>query len=37
MQGARTSLFVPEFDRLFVAARATATSDAGILVYRPSP
>jgi hypothetical protein len=35
--GARTSLFVPELDRLFVAARATSSSPAAILVYRPSP
>ncbi|MGE5539604.1 MAG: YncE family protein [Gemmatimonas sp.] len=34
--GARTSLFVPELDRLFVAARATS-SPAAILVYRPVP
>jgi hypothetical protein len=36
--GARTGLFVPELDRLFVAARAAAAgADAGILVFRPSP
>lgn len=35
--GARTSLFVPEFDRLYVAARAGANQDAAILVYRPEP
>jgi DNA-binding beta-propeller fold protein YncE len=37
--GARTSLFVPEFDRLFVAARAGLFglgSDASILVLRPA-
>lgn len=37
--GARTSLFVPEFDRLFVAARAGFLgmgSGAAILVFRPS-
>ncbi len=33
--GARTSLFVPELDRLFVAARAGLGSDAAILVFRP--
>jgi hypothetical protein len=36
--GARTSLFVPELDRLFVAARAGFLglgSDAAILVFRP--
>jgi hypothetical protein len=38
--GARTSLFVPELDRLFVAARAGLFglgSDAEILVFRPEP
>jgi DNA-binding beta-propeller fold protein YncE len=36
--GARTSLFVPQLDRLFVAARAGSLgSGAAILVYRPSP
>lgn len=38
--GARTSLFVPELDRLFVAARAGffgPGSDAAILVFRPEP
>jgi DNA-binding beta-propeller fold protein YncE len=36
--GARTGLFVPEFDRLFVAARAGLLgSNAAIQVYRPSP
>jgi hypothetical protein len=38
--GARTSLFVPELDRLFVAARAGFFgfgSDAAILVFRPHP
>jgi YVTN family beta-propeller protein len=36
--GARTSLFVPELDRLFVAARAGLLgSNAAIRVYRPSP
>jgi hypothetical protein len=34
--GARTSLFVPELDRLYVAARADLLgSDAAILVFRP--
>jgi hypothetical protein len=34
--GARTSLFVPEFDRLFVAVRASLLgSDASIWVMRP--
>ncbi|MDX8502338.1 hypothetical protein RFM99_28535 [Mesorhizobium sp. VK4C] len=36
--GARTSLFVPELDKLFVAARAgQRNSRAAILVFRPSP
>jgi len=38
--GARTSLFVPELDRLFVAARAGffgLGTDAAILVLRPEP
>jgi hypothetical protein len=36
--GARTSLYVPELDRLFVAARAGVLGgDAGILIYRPRP
>jgi len=36
--GARTSLFVPELDRLFVAARAgLLSSDAAILVFRMDP
>ena len=34
--GARTGLFVPEVDRLFVAARAGG-GDAVVLVYRPQP
>ena len=36
--GARTALFVPELDRLFVAARASLLgSDATILAFRPLP
>jgi hypothetical protein len=36
--GARTSLFVPELGRLFVAARAQRLgSGAAILVFRPEP
>jgi YVTN family beta-propeller protein len=35
--GARTSLFVPEWDRLFLAARATAGKPAAIWVLRPRP
>ncbi len=40
MLGARTSLFVPEWDRLFVAVRAGVLglgSEAAILVFRPRP
>jgi YVTN family beta-propeller protein len=37
-RGARTSLFVPELDRLFVAARAgLLESKAAILVLKPQP
>ena len=37
-RGARTSLFVPEVDRLFLAVRAGLLgSDASIQVYRPMP
>jgi hypothetical protein len=35
--GARTGLFVPEFDRLFVAARAQAGEPAALWVLRPDP
>jgi hypothetical protein len=35
--GARTSLFVPELDRLYVAVRAGASEPAAIWVYRPMP
>jgi hypothetical protein len=34
-EGARTSLFVPELDRLFVAVRSGRLNSAKILVYRP--
>jgi DNA-binding beta-propeller fold protein YncE len=34
--GARTSLFVPELDRLFVAARAASNEPAAIWVFRPA-
>lgn len=38
VSGARTSLYVPEWDRLFVARRASLLAhDAAILVFRPSP
>jgi YVTN family beta-propeller protein len=35
--GARTSLFVPELDRLFVAVRASSTEPAAVWVFRPAP
>ncbi|WP_225164493.1 hypothetical protein [Bradyrhizobium sp. BRP56] len=35
--GARTSLFVPELDRLFVAVRAGAAGPAAIWVFKPMP
>jgi YVTN family beta-propeller protein len=35
--GARTSLFVPELDRFFVAARATPEQPAAVWVFRPEP
>lgn len=35
--GARTSLFVPELDRLFVAARAGWIEPAAIWILRPNP
>jgi hypothetical protein len=36
--GARTSLFVPELDRLFLAERAGLLgSEAAIAIYRPTP
>jgi DNA-binding beta-propeller fold protein YncE len=35
--GARTSLFVPSLDRLFVAARAGSGGQSAILVYQPVP
>jgi len=34
--GARTSLFVPELDVLFIAARATSSEPAAIWVFRPN-
>jgi DNA-binding beta-propeller fold protein YncE len=40
MSGARTSLFVPDLDRLFVAARSASLrfgSNAAILVFQPQP
>jgi hypothetical protein len=35
--GARTSLLVPELDRLFVAVRAGWNEPAAIWVFHPSP
>jgi prepilin-type processing-associated H-X9-DG protein len=35
--GARTSLFVPQLDRLFVAVRASGSEPAAIWVLRPTP
>jgi YVTN family beta-propeller protein len=35
--GARTSLFVPELDRLLLAARATSREPAAIWIFRPTP
>jgi DNA-binding beta-propeller fold protein YncE len=37
VSGARTGLFVPELDRLFVAARAGSNEPAAIWVLRPAP
>jgi DNA-binding beta-propeller fold protein YncE len=37
LPGARTSLFVPEMDRFFVAARAGAEQPAAVWVFRPTP
>jgi DNA-binding beta-propeller fold protein YncE len=37
VSGARTSLFVPELDRLFVAVRAGSNEPAAIWVFRPVP
>jgi hypothetical protein len=37
ISGARTSLFVPEIDRLFVAARANPGNPAAVWVFRPTP
>jgi YVTN family beta-propeller protein len=35
--GARTALFVPELDRLYVAVRARGAEPAAIWVFRPAP
>jgi hypothetical protein len=36
VSGARTSLFVPELDRLFLAVRAASNEPAAIWVFRPA-
>jgi hypothetical protein len=35
--GARTSLLVPELDRLYLAVRATISEPAAIWIFRPAP
>jgi hypothetical protein len=35
--GARTALFVPELDRLYVAVRSSGAEPAAIWVFRPGP
>jgi hypothetical protein len=37
VSGARTSLFVPELDRLFLAVRAAGRNSAAIWVLPPEP
>lgn len=37
VNGARTSLFVPTTDRLYLGVRATASEPAAIWVFRPTP
>jgi hypothetical protein len=37
ISGARTALFVPEIDRLFVAARGNPGEPAAIWIFRPTP
>ena len=37
VSGARTSLFVPEMDRLLVAIRASSETSAAIWMFRPTP
>ena len=37
VSGARTALFVPELDRLFVAVRAGWNEPAAVWVFRPTP
>jgi YVTN family beta-propeller protein len=37
ISGARTSLFIPEMDRLFLAARANPGEPAAVWIFRPTP
>jgi hypothetical protein len=37
VSGARTSLFVPELDRLYLAVRASSGERPAIWVFRPAP
>jgi hypothetical protein len=37
MPGARTALFVPERDRLYLAVRASGSEGAAVWVFRPTP
>jgi hypothetical protein len=37
IQGARTALFVPERDRLYLAVRASGGEGAAVWVFRPAP
>jgi hypothetical protein len=37
LAGARTSLFVPEMDRLLVAVRAGPAEPAAIWMFKPMP
>jgi hypothetical protein len=35
--GARTALFVPERDRLYLAVRASGSEGASVWIFRPTP
>jgi YVTN family beta-propeller protein len=37
VSGARTSFFIPELDRLFIAVRASGKEPAAVWVFRPMP
>ncbi len=37
LAGARTALFVPERDRLYLAARASSSEGAAVWIFRPAP